>query len=334
MTDVLAVVVNYNGSHLLADSAGSLKSQQGVRVHTVVADNASADDSERVCRDLGVEFMPMGGNLGIGRAVNEVVRREPRGEFIFIANMDIRLAPDCLGRLVHHLRGHPDRFAADPTQYDWDGRQRIHRRVRLRRASWFQGPLPGLEFDQEDSEGITVLPSAGATLVRRSMYQDIGGFDPAFFLEFEDLDLCWRAAMRGWWSWYVPDAVVYHKLGQSTDDHLLAAGKVGFPPMNRRRALSYWRNRNRWAIKTLPWSWLAGYFLREVLSMVLVEPGYRQANWRGRLGRAFSRGCGLARTLADVPADLRSRSEVLGSAVHGTRELVRSFVAGGDGRLL
>ena len=54
-------------------------------------------------------------------------------------------------------------------------------------------------------------------LVRRERLLELGGFDETFFMDFEDLDLCWRAWLRGWASVYVPDAVVRHRVGAVPD---------------------------------------------------------------------------------------------------------------------
>ncbi len=59
--------------------------------------------------------------------------------------------------------------------------------------------------------------SAGAALMRRRMLEEVGGFDPSFFMYLEDLDVAWRARARGWRSLYVPAAIAHHH-------HSLSAG--------------------------------------------------------------------------------------------------------------
>jgi N-acetylglucosaminyl-diphospho-decaprenol L-rhamnosyltransferase len=53
-------------------------------------------------------------------------------------------------------------------------------------------------------------------LLRRSAFDAVGGFDPAYFMYFEDTDLCRRLAEAGWQSVYVPTAVVEHTGAHST----------------------------------------------------------------------------------------------------------------------
>jgi GT2 family glycosyltransferase len=78
-------------------------------------------------------------------------------------------------------------------------------------------------------------------IVRRDRHQELGGFDETFFMEWEDLDLCWRASLRGWETVYVPDACVRHHVGAST----------GRSERSRRSAASH-HNLLRFALKCLP----------------------------------------------------------------------------------
>jgi GT2 family glycosyltransferase len=91
--------------------------------------------------------------------------------------------------------------------------------------------------------------------VRRDRFEALDGFDPTFFIDFEDTDLCWRAWRRGWRTIYVPDAVLYHKVGMSGDEyqHLIrgvAPGQV--PKFWFRRRVSYHTNLLRFGLKVLP----------------------------------------------------------------------------------
>jgi N-acetylglucosaminyl-diphospho-decaprenol L-rhamnosyltransferase len=70
----------------------------------------------------------------------------------------------------------------------------------------------------------------GFLMLRRSMFDELGGFDEGFYLYGEDIDLCYRAARAGWERWYVPAALVEHEHQAVTDRRLLT-----------RRTLWHWR---------------------------------------------------------------------------------------------
>ena len=61
----------------------------------------------------------------------------------------------------------------------------------------------------------------GFLLLRRTMLDELGGFDPGFRLYGEDIDLCYRAAQAGWERWYVPAAVVTHAYDRASDRRFL-----------------------------------------------------------------------------------------------------------------
>jgi GT2 family glycosyltransferase len=109
-------------------------------------------------------------------------------------------------------------------------------------------------------------------LVRRSMYCELGGFDETFFMEWEDLDLCWRAWLRGWATVYVPEAKVRHRVGAVT-------GRAERP----KRSTSSHHNLVRWALKCLP----PAYAVRVVAGELLRLPRHPRAIAGGLAAVAF-----------------------------------------------
>jgi GT2 family glycosyltransferase len=101
-----------------------------------------------------------------------------------------------------------------------------------------------------------VSAHGAAMLVRRELLLELGGFDETFFLEWEDLDLCWRAWLRGHGSVYVPDAWLRHRVGGATGTHDLA-----------RRLTSSHHNLLRFALKCLPARRAAAVFAGELLRL-------------------------------------------------------------------
>ena len=61
--------------------------------------------------------------------------------------------------------------------------------------------------------------SGACFLVRRTAFEQVGGFDEAYFMYAEDVDLCWRLGRAGWRVLYAPDAEIVHLQGVSTDRH-------------------------------------------------------------------------------------------------------------------
>lgn len=292
------MIGNYNGEPFLAECIESLRGQTVAPAEIVLVDGASTDGSVELAERLGVRCLRRE-NLGLGYLYNEGAAAAP-ADHVFFANNDIAAEPDCLERLLDALANDPAGFAADARQLDWAGTRTIHAATTLRRGRMLREHLPGLHLDPNvpaESVRTTLCANGAAMLVRRSMFEELGGFDETFFMEWEDLDLCWRAWLRGWRTLYVPGAVVRHRVGAATA-----------PSARPRRSASSHHNLVRFALKCLP----RGAALRLVLGELLRLPAHPRAV-----------ATGLAAVVRELPEVLRERRRTRPSD-----ELLRSMLAG------
>jgi len=257
MADVAVVVGNYKGAEVLAECLASLRDQTLPPRATFVVDADSTDASAAVAVAYGATLIATP-NLGLGYLYNRGVEAAAT-EFVLLLNNDVALERRCVELLAAELVAAPARFAADPTQLDWAGQQVIHARTTLRRGSLLREFIPGLHLDSvvlADRVRPTVCANGAAMLVRRAMFLELGGFDETFFMEWEDLDLCWRAWLRGWSTVYVPAAIVRHRVGAVTTSSLAP----------RRRASAH-HNLMRFALKCLPRAEAGRVLLGELLRL-------------------------------------------------------------------
>ena len=285
MADIYVVVGNFEGERVLADCLDSLGRQSRPTAEVLVVDAGSTDRSRDVVERADATFLPAD-NRGLGRLYN-LGARAARSPLVLLANNDVAFDERCLELLADALEADDGRFAADPTQLDWTGRRVIHARSTLRRGPLLRQPLPGFVLDQTvPADGVvpTLLANGAAMLVRRDRLLELGGFDETFFLEFEEIDLCWRAWLRGWETVYVPAARVRHRVGEATA-----------PALRTRRLRSAHHNLVRFALKCLPpraaARVLAGELLRLPAHPLLIAPA-------------------LARVALEVPEILRARSQL------------------------
>jgi GT2 family glycosyltransferase len=259
MTARTAVVVgNHQGELVLPDCLESLSKQTRAPDEVLVVDGGSTDGSEAVAAHYGARFI-RAPNLGLSRLYNTGAQAT-ECELVLLCNNDVAFDPSCLELLAAALRDDPARFAADPTQLSWDGSRVIHARTTIRRGSLLHEYIPGLHLEDDVPAGETVptvSAHGAAMLVRRSKLLALGSFDDSFFMEWEDLDLCWRAWARGWASVYVPDARLRHRVGAVTAENV-----------RRRRQASSHHNLVRFALKCLP----AGPAARAVAGTLLRLP--------------------------------------------------------------
>lgn len=242
MTDVAVVIGNYEGEHLLPDCLGSLTGQTVAPADVVVVDAGSTDAGVEVAAALGARVVSAP-NVGLGYLYNRGVEAT-EAPFVLLANNDVSFDPRCVELLRDALVADRQRFAADPRQMNWDGSRLVHARTELRRGPLFHRVLPGFDLDltvPADRPLPTVTANGGAMLVRRDRFLELGGFDETFFMDFEDIDLCWRAWLRGWPSVYVPEAWLRHRVGAVTTTRVLP-----------KRVSSSHHNLLRFALKCLP----------------------------------------------------------------------------------
>lgn len=224
MTPRVAVaIVSYNTIDHLRNCLESLR-VAGAR-EIVVVDNGSTDGSvEMVARDYpGVILRANRTNLGYGAASNEAIAATST-PYIFLLNTDTLVEPDVLEVLASYLDAHPRVAIVGPRLHNVDGslqrsahafpsamtlRPIISRIPPLRKRSMLTWP--------HDRVRRVAWVKGAALGIRRTAFDEVGGFDPAFFLYFEETDLSFRLAERGWETHFTPETVVVHKGGASTE---------------------------------------------------------------------------------------------------------------------
>lgn len=311
--DVTVIIVTRNTCALTTAAVASVfERRDDLAVEVVVVDNGSTDGTEGAIRARfpAVKYHAAGCNLGFGRA-NNVGAAEARGAFVLLLNSDARLEPDALARAVAALRSHPDWGIVGAHLMNPDGSPQnsianyptlateLLNKSLLRRL--FPRRYPGKE--QHYTAPLAVETVIGAfMLIRREVWDRLGGFDERYFFFFEETDLCLGTVRAGWKVVHLPEVRVWHHQG-GTAKKVSAAARI-----------EYWRSRYRYFRKNHgPAALLvlgAGLLLRLVVSVVtqnlfrLVTLG-RSERWsdRARVSNALlgwhGRGCpanmGLAR---------------------------------------
>jgi len=229
---ISACIVNWNTrDHLLACLASLAESRTSVPLEVVVVDNASTDGSaEAVQRDYpAVRLIANCGNRGYAAANNQAIAASG-GEFVALLNPDVVLPPNGLEEMAEFLRDHPQAAAVAPKLILPDGS--VQRSVR-----GFPGPfevfcemtrlsrafprsrrlacywLPDLDYDTPQP---VPQPMASCIMLRRTDLERLGGFDEAFPIFFNDVDLSYRLHLEGRLTYLLPSVCVRHFHGAST----------------------------------------------------------------------------------------------------------------------
>jgi N-acetylglucosaminyl-diphospho-decaprenol L-rhamnosyltransferase len=222
------VVVTYWPGDALAAFLDSLSTATTRETHVVLADNGSEDGApEAALVRPNVTLVRTGGNLGYGSAAN-VGARTGDEEWLVVANPDITWHPGSLDELLKATERWPSAAAFGPAiltpQGDLypsaRGFPSLGRGIGHALFGWWWPRNPWTRAYRREAGGPVEAPcgwlSGSCLLLRRDAYDAVGGFDPAYFMYFEDLDLARRLADAGWQSVYVPSAVVEHTGAHST----------------------------------------------------------------------------------------------------------------------
>jgi len=222
---VSVIASNFNGERFLPKLLGTLRAQRCVTLEIIVVDRHSKDASMKILRqqpDITVVQVPPELGLVAGYAAGVL---KAAFQNLFFCNEDMWFEPDCLHNLEKYISRERRIGIADPWQWDYEGTKLIHTGTQLLRK-WDPGSvLPTWKFVQSPCIAggeVSAMACAGAMMIDRSVYQELGGWDTSFFLDFEDADLCIRAWQRGWRCVTVPEARVFHALGMSNANVLPA----------------------------------------------------------------------------------------------------------------
>ena len=223
--DVSVCIVSYNTCDFLRACLISLEERAAegeASLEIIVADNGSTDGSREMVQSEfpGVRLVDTGGNIGYGRG-NNAGLQNARGRYFLIFNSDAETPPGALAALVKFLDENPQAGAAGAQLVSPDG---------TLQPSWDEVPtlfdilceqlyIPRKRRKDKNSDGkaFEVPWICGAALiVRADVFREVHGFDPAYFMYFEDTDLCVRMRQAGHPVFFVPAARVKHHLGASS----------------------------------------------------------------------------------------------------------------------
>lgn len=223
MIDV--VVVAYRSAAHLRACVEGLAGEEDMNV--VVVDNACPEDSPGTVADLPVEILEMGRNAGFASACNAGARRGS-GDGILFLNPDAVMTPHGVRVLADRLAHDQARGAVAPRILVATGEAEpsMFREPRLvssfGEALFLHHVFPDAQWPTEQVRKGYDRASApegligAALLLRRSAFEQVGGFDESFFLYCEDIDLCARLREQGYTLLYEPAATARHARGGST----------------------------------------------------------------------------------------------------------------------
>ena len=231
------IIVNYNVKYFLEQCLCSVyKAGQHISMEVIVVDNHSADGSRDYLEETfrQVQFYWLTENLGFAKACNLGLKHST-GEYILFLNPDTIVSEDCFENCIDFLASHPQSGALGVRMIDESGvflkeskrafpspvtsffkltglARLFPRSARL--AKYYLGNL-----SEGQTHEVDVL--AGAfMMIKKSVLDITGGFDEAFFMYGEDIDLSYRIQKKGYINYYYPGVTILHFKGKSTEKNV------------------------------------------------------------------------------------------------------------------
>lgn len=237
--DVTAIIVSYNTAHLLGQAIGLLReSAAGLKLQISIVDNASRDGSVALIHErfADCDFIANTVNVGFGRANNQMLA-SARGRYVLLLNTDAFVEPDTLCKTVEFMDQNPrcgvlgvrlegrDRSLQPSCRYFPTPWNCFLIRTGLNRVFAGTRMVDDMAWDHGTVRECDWVPGC-YYLVRREVIEQVGLFDPRFFLYYEEVDHCRAVKAAGWKVVFFPHTTVIHIGGESakSDARLTSSG--------------------------------------------------------------------------------------------------------------
>lgn len=217
---VSIIIVNYNGRELTRACLQSLQSAaQAVEHEIILVDNCSNDGSVEMIQNEfpDVLLLKNDKNQGYGKA-NNIGVRAAKGELLFFVNNDTLFKQDILSPLKNIIEAEKSTGIVAPMLLNMDGTFQLSygkypsiiNELRTKRDTALMKHIP----DNRSPKNVDWV-SFAAVMMRRKVFDLIGGFDERYFMYFEDADLCYRMQKAGYQILYCAECTIIHTGGGS-----------------------------------------------------------------------------------------------------------------------
>jgi GT2 family glycosyltransferase len=231
--DLSITICSWNTVDDLRACLASLRAAQDEGpFEVVVVDNASEDHSAEMVRDEFPEFVLIHSHVNLGfTGGHNLAIEKSRGRHKALLNSDTVVHPGAIRSILRYMADHPEAGIVGPKLLNPDGSLQMSCRrfpnpvAAAFRNTWLGRIFPNNRYTREylmadfahDEAREVDWVSGAAMFIRGELIERIGALDDEYFMYCEDVDLCKRAWKNGWKVVYVPEAVITHAIGRSSD---------------------------------------------------------------------------------------------------------------------
>lgn len=289
---VTAILVSHDGATWLTEVVAALTSQSRTIDRLIAVDTQSKDSSAQLLRKAGIKTISMPRDTGFGAAINAGLaaaspstrKARPENtvvEWIWLIHDDCAPSTNALAELLIAVDQRPNVAVAGPKLLGWYNRNHLLEigiSIAGNGARW-----TGLEYREEDQgqhdgvREVLAVSTAGA-LIRRDVFEEIGGLDATLSLFRDDVDFGWRARVAGHSVIYVSSAIAYHAEAASSERRSIDVSDAFLhrPLLLDRRNAAYviLANASWWLLPFLSLQLLGASIFRALGYLLVKLPGY------------------------------------------------------------
>ena len=283
---VTAILVVHDGATWLAEVVTSISSQKRKPDQIFAIDTGSVDSSAKLLKGARIPCATVDREVGFGEAVAHAVNQLPSAvensdEWLWILHDDCALDPNALQALLEAIQERPNVVMAGPKLLGWHNRTHLIElgvSIASNGARW-TGLEPS-EYDQGQHDGVheVLSVSTAGALIRRDVFEELGGFDQNLELFRDDVDFGWRVRVAGHSVIAVSDAIGYHAQASATERRSVdVEGAFLHRPLlldRRNAAYVLLANSSLFALPWLTLQILSGALLRAIGFLFAKLPGY------------------------------------------------------------
>ncbi|MDI6723943.1 MAG: glycosyltransferase family 2 protein [Methanobacterium sp.] len=213
---VSIIITNYNGERHLEECLNSLKDIEYSNYEVILLDNASSDNSIGLAREHypEIKIIALDKNYGFAEGTNKGAQAA-ESEFIVFLNNDTKVDRKWLRELVNAVKtyGEDNVYSSKVLFYDPPHNINTVGGIITPMGSGLDINFAKPDLDKYNEIKYVGSPSGCSMLLKKSLFEKMGGFDKDYFAYLEDVDFGWRSWLYGHKTYYIPTSIVYHKYG-------------------------------------------------------------------------------------------------------------------------
>ena len=283
---VTAILVLHDGATWLPEVVASLTSQTYEIDQIVAVDTGSIDSSVKLVKGARIPVLSMDRETGFGKAIYHALSTlpaivDPEHEWLWIIHDDLSVHQKALANLIEEVKTRPSVAMAGPKLLGWHDRTHLLElgiSIAANGNRWTG--LEPAEYDQGQRDGVheVLAVSTAGALIRRDIFEQLGGFDPNLDLFRDDVDFGWRLYSAGYAAIAVSSAVAFHAEASANERRRVdvAEAVLHRPLLLDRRNAAYvlLSNSSWWRLPLLTVQLLTGSIFRSIGFLFAKLPGY------------------------------------------------------------